>query len=141
MSRANGEPVNDSGLVPGVVLGFMLVTAGWLAAGLVTAVGSRNTRATLGLLVAFAWVIGAPAVLVWAPPDWVYDLAYESRRGLLLIAVFGIIYVPGMTIVGGVLVALAWIADRTPLLRRMNAMEELRRQGVATPSWFDPPRR
>lgn len=129
------EPVNDSGLVPEVVLGFMLVTGGWLAAGLVSAVAGRHMRRTLGFLAAFVIVIGVPAMLVWLPPQWASELSYEARRdlGLIVAAFVGII--PGMTAVWLVVAALAWIADRTPLLRRVRWSDQLRRDDEL-PFWF-----
>lgn len=132
LARILGEGVNQSGLVPGVATGFVLVSVGacaLLAAGF----ARRRLRWRLAIpAVLSLWIVSSMALLV-AGGGPVVDYARGLRGIVGLLVFFGFFLT--IATVGTVLVlhpamhALGWLADRVPPLARRRVGDALRRGG------------
>lgn len=116
------EPVNDSGFVPGVVLGFVLAAAAvfvWALAGMI-----RNRELGLplaGLLFVAGWLVGGSYVVVWVEPGWAHELPMGT---IVAPAAFAGFWLPPFLVflvyvLTPTMLALAWLIDRVPFLRAL----------------------
>jgi hypothetical protein len=131
ISVVRNEGVNQSGYVPGVALGFILVVVAGLT--LVAAnhihVG-RRLRAAL-VVVLMGWLATSTFLVVWVViPGSLRDVPMGIIIGLLMIAGFlgtllAVIY---LLVLFPLLTVMAWIADRIPALRRQAIGDKLRNE-------------
>ena len=107
------EPVNQHGFVSGVVVSCMLITAGWLAAGLVAVIADRKLSWSLALaLLLSVWLIGGPSLVLWGPAR-LSDVPFGALLALAGIGAVALTMVaPIVTVVVVALTAFAWSADR-----------------------------
>lgn len=127
---ATDEPVNHSGYVPGVALGFVAMATGGL--GFLAADKIHDRRyGRLALLVALMLWLGVSTYL------FVWGLAPGSLRdgpmgglvtGVLMLGFLGTWYtILVLLILAPVSWALDWVADRIPALHRHDVGKKLRR--------------
>jgi hypothetical protein len=128
-SLVTDEGVNQSGFVPGVAFGFILLTiAGWSFVAAKQVEHGRYLQLA-ALVVLIGWSAGSTYLVVWGlPPGSLREVPMGIIIGLLIVAGFlltelTVIY---LLVLFPLLTAMAWIADRIPALRRRTVGEKIR---------------
>lgn len=131
ISLVRNEGVNQSGYVPGIALGFiLLVVAGltFVAANHIHA--GRLVRAAV-VVVLMGWLAGSTFLVVWVvTPGSLRDVPMGIVIGLLVIAGFlgTLVAVIYLLVLFPLLTVMAWIADRIPALRRQAIGDKFRNE-------------
>jgi hypothetical protein len=135
VSLVTRERANASGFVPGVGVGYALVTAAGLAFVAARNVRGRDyIRAWVATAMAL-WVGASVYLVIWGlAPGALSDIPMGTIIGLVILAGFfgaelGAVYVLFLI---PVFFALAWLLDRVPALRRRGIGAQVR-QAIRRP--------
>jgi hypothetical protein len=128
------EGVNESGFVPLIGLGYLLISlAGLTFIGAAPPERGRHWRIVVVIVLA-AWLGASTYVVLSTAPGMLGDAPVGTMIGIVV--VMGFLVTQGAVVLFGVvalLIAAAWLADRIPVLRRHTIGDQLRRH--ALPWW------
>lgn len=131
ISLVSNEGVNQSGYVPGVALGFILVVVAGLTFVVANHIRAGHYVQAAVVVVLMSWLAGSTFLFVWVvTPGSLRDVPMGIVIGLLIIAGFlgtllALIY---LAVLFPLLTVMAWIADRIPALRKQAIGGKLRNE-------------
>jgi hypothetical protein len=128
------ERVNQSGYVPGVIAGYVAIAMGGMAFILASRISKRQLGLGILVVALMGWFSASTWIVVWDDPAGILDAMPLNRPdAALVVGAIGLGFICSlmatMTVIFvGILLALAWLADLLPPLRRRGLGDALRRQ-------------